>query len=62
MDVSVLTDLQELTNNSSMRTQDVVGGLSCLFEFYGISTFVDYSIPNPFYTNKQFYFKRFSLE
>ena len=31
------------------------------FEFYGISTFVCYLIPNPFYTNNLFYFKQFSL-
>ena len=30
-------------------------------EFYGISTFVGYLMPNPFYTNNQFYFKHFSL-
>ena len=29
--------------------------------FYGISTFVGYLMPNPFYTNNQFYFKQFSL-
>ena len=29
--------------------------------FYNISTFVGYLTPNPFYTNKQFYFKQFSL-
>ena len=28
---------------------------------YGISTFVGYLMPNPFYTIKQFYFKRLSL-
>ena len=32
-----------------------------LFGFYGISMFVGYSMPNPFYTHKQFYFKQFSL-
>ena len=35
-----------------------------LFGFYGISTFVGivgYSIPNPFFTNNQFYFEQFSL-
>ena len=33
-----------------------------LFEFYGISTFVGYLMPNPFYyTNNQFFFKQFSL-
>ena len=32
-----------------------------LFGFYGISTFVGYLMPNLFYTNKQFYFKHFSL-
>ena len=32
-----------------------------LFGFYGISTYVDYSVPNPFYANNQFYFKPFSL-
>ena len=30
-----------------------------LFGFYGISTFVGYSMPNPF-LNNQFYFKQFS--
>ncbi len=33
-----------------------------LVGFYGISTFVDNLMPNPFYTNNQFYFKQFSLE
>ena len=28
---------------------------------YGISIFVGYLTPNPFYTNIQFYFKQFSL-
>ena len=28
---------------------------------YGIWTFVGYLMPNPFYTNNQFYFKQFSL-
>ena len=32
-----------------------------LFGLNGISTFVDYLMPNPFYTNNQFYFKQFSL-
>ena len=32
-----------------------------LVNFYGISTFVGYLIPNPFYANSQFYFKQFSL-
>ena len=32
-----------------------------LFRFYGISIFEGYLMPNPFYTNKQFYFKQFSL-
>ena len=32
-----------------------------LVGFYGISTFVGYLAPNPFYTNSQFYFKQFSL-
>ena len=34
---------------------------SWLFGFYGISTFVGYLTPNPFYTNNVFYFKQFSL-
>ena len=34
---------------------------SCSFVFYGISTFVVYLMPNPFYINKQFSFKQFSL-
>ena len=34
----------------------------CLFGFYGISTFVGYLTPNPFfYVNNQFFFKEFSL-
>ena len=28
---------------------------------YGISTIVGYSVPNTFYSYKQFYFKQFSL-
>ena len=32
-----------------------------LFGFYGISTCVGYLMPNPFYTNKQLYFKEFSF-
>ena len=32
-----------------------------LYGFYGILTIVSYLIPNPFYTNNQFYFKQFSL-
>ena len=34
--------------------------LTGLFGFYGISTFVGYSMPNPFLHN-QFYSKQFSL-
>ena len=33
----------------------------CLFVFYGTSTRVGYLMPNPFYSNKQFYFKQFCL-
>ena len=29
--------------------------------FYGISTFVGYLMPNPFYVNNLFYLKQFSL-
>ena len=29
--------------------------------FYGISTFLGYLTPNPFYANNQFYFKQFRL-
>ena len=29
--------------------------------FYGISTFVTYLMPHPFYTYKQFHFKQFNL-
>ena len=32
-----------------------------LIGFDGISTLVVYLMPNPFYTNNQFYFKQFSL-
>ena len=31
------------------------------FGFYGISNLGGYLMPNPFYTNKLFYFKQFSL-
>ena len=30
------------------------------FGFYGISTIVGYLMPNPFYSDEQFYFKQFS--
>ena len=40
---------------------DTISGLVRLFGFYGISTLVGYLMPNPFYANKQFYFKQFSL-
>ena len=30
-------------------------------DFYGISIFMGYLMPNSFYTNNQFYFKQFSL-
>ena len=33
----------------------------CLFVFYGISTFVDYYMPNPFLYDYTSYFKQFSL-
>ena len=29
--------------------------------FYGVSTFIGYLTPNPFYANSPFYFKQFSL-
>ena len=29
--------------------------------FNGISTIIDYLMPNPFYTYNQFYFKQFGL-
>ena len=32
-----------------------------LVGLYSISTFVSYLMPDPFYTNSQFYFKQFSL-
>ena len=32
-----------------------------LFGFYDISSFVGYLMPNPFYTNNQFFVKQFSL-
>ena len=41
---------------------DIKTEFVCLFVcFYGISTFVGNLMPNPFYANKQFYFKQFSL-
>ena len=40
----------------------VIGALGWLIgQFYGISTFVGYLTPNPFYVNNQFYLKRFGL-
>ena len=41
-----------------MYKHDLVGKL---FGFNGISTSVNYLMPNPFHTNNQFYFKEFSL-
>ena len=32
-----------------------------LIRYYGISNLVGYLMPNPFYTYKQFCFKKFSL-
>ena len=32
-----------------------------LLGFYGISTFVGYLTPNPFFVSNQFYFKQFNL-
>ena len=37
------------------------GWLVVFFCFFSISTLVSYLLPNPFYTNNQFYFKQFSL-
>ena len=34
-----------------------INNLCWLVGFYGISTFVGYLIPNPFYINNPFYFK-----
>ena len=51
--------LQEINLNLDVNVIQMVGRL---FGFYGISTFVGYLMPNPFYTNNQFYFKQFSLE
>ena len=36
-------------------------GLVWFGPFYGISTFVGYLMPNPFYVNNQFYLKQFSF-
>ena len=36
-------------------------GLVWFVGFYGISTFVGYLTPNPFYVNNLFYLKQFSL-
>ena len=39
-----------------------VGMFACLLvSVYGISTILDYLMPNPFYINKQFYFTQISL-
>ena len=66
--VLVLCEMQSVSSRIWTR---VTVSISCddnhyttgtLFVLYGISTFVGYSMPNPFYTNKQFYFKQFSLE
>ena len=40
-----------------MSTRWLIGWLG----FYGISTFVGYLTPSPFYVNNQFYLKQFSL-
>ena len=39
----------------------LVGWLVGWLDFNDISTLIGYSMPNPFYTNKQFYLKEFSL-
>ena len=47
--------------SSPIREKGGFPGSSYLFWFYGISEFVGYLMPNPFCTNKQSYFKQFSL-
>ena len=37
------------------------GKFSWLVGFYGISTFISYLMPNPFYVNNLVYSKQFSL-
>ena len=49
------------TENQRCELKYQLGVFICLFGFYGITTFVGYLMPNDFYTNKQFYFKQFSL-
>ena len=53
------TDL--LMSNGNTLTIELCANKSCLFGYHGISAFMCYPMPNPFYTNKQFYFKRFHL-
>ena len=45
----------------SIGTQFQCWLVGWLFRFYSISTFIGYLMPNPFYSNNQFYFKPFSL-
>ena len=49
---------------SSQKFRQLILIKICMFGlvwFYGTSTTIGYSVPNPFYTYKQFYFKQFNL-
>ena len=50
-----------LMKSCKRETNEILELLVGLVGFYGISTFVGYLMPNPFYVNNQFYFKQFSL-
>ena len=43
------------------KSNPMMGWLVGWLDLYGISTFVGHLMPNPFYTNNQFYFRQFSL-
>ena len=56
----ILPLVERLGNTYEFSLHDTLC-LFCLSVFHSISTFVGYLMSNPFYTNKQFYFKQFSL-
>ena len=61
--IYITTIKPEYNNGSNLNNaiSELVWVFLCLFGLYGLSTFVGYLMPNPFYTNKQLYFKLFSF-
>ena len=53
--------MDQLINFSNFGIFKLIQGLVWFGGFYGISTFLGYLTPNPFYVTNQFYFKQVSL-